>query len=70
MVFSKPDEAHEFIEVVADIKKLHAFEVLAWCLMGSTVVGTRLSHCPNRFSVVFSRGGLYLVVKPYTRRRQ
>lgn len=35
MVFSKPDEAREFVDVVADVKRLHGFEVLAWCLMGN-----------------------------------
>ncbi len=35
MVFSNPDEAHEFVDVLADVKRLHGFEVLAWCLMGN-----------------------------------
>lgn len=35
MVFSKPDEACEFVDVVADVKRLHGFDVLAWCLMGN-----------------------------------
>jgi REP element-mobilizing transposase RayT len=35
MVFSNRIEASEFVETVADIKRLHGFEVLAWCLMGN-----------------------------------
>jgi REP element-mobilizing transposase RayT len=35
MVFSNPDEANEFVDVLADVKRLHGFEVLAWCLLGN-----------------------------------
>ena len=35
MVFTDPIEAREFVDVIADIKRLHRFEVLAWCLMGN-----------------------------------
>jgi REP element-mobilizing transposase RayT len=35
MVFSDRDHAAEFVEIVADVKRLHDFEVFAWCLMGN-----------------------------------
>lgn len=35
MVFSNQKEATEFVEIVADVKQLHGFDLLAWCLMGN-----------------------------------
>lgn len=35
MVFSNREQAAEFVEIVADVKRLHGFEVFAWCLMGN-----------------------------------
>ena len=35
MVFADPDHAAEFVEIVADVKRLHGFEIFAWCLMGN-----------------------------------
>ena len=68
MVFSKPDEAHEFVEVVADIKKLHAFEVLAWCLMGNhyhLVIRTRSIPLWRSMARIQSR-----VARGHNRRRR
>ena len=68
MVFSKPDEAHEFVEVVADIKKLHAFEVLAWCLMGNhyhIVIRTRSFPLWRSMARIQSR-----VARGHNRRRR
>ena len=44
MVFSDHTEAAEFVDTVADVKRLHGFFVLAWCLLGNhyhLVVRTR-----------------------------
>jgi len=44
MVFSDHTEATEFVDTIADLKRLHDFLVLAWCLMGNhyhLVVRTR-----------------------------
>ena len=35
MVFSDPLEAHAFVDTVADVKRLHGFLVLVWCLMSN-----------------------------------
>jgi REP element-mobilizing transposase RayT len=35
MVFSDPLEAHAFVDTVADVKRLHGFLVLGWCLMSN-----------------------------------
>jgi putative transposase len=35
MVFSDPLEAHEFVDTIADVKRLHEFLVLGWCLMSN-----------------------------------
>jgi REP element-mobilizing transposase RayT len=35
MVFSDPLEASEFVETVAEVKRLHQFQVFAWCLMSN-----------------------------------
>jgi REP element-mobilizing transposase RayT len=44
MVFSDHTEAAEFVDVIAAVKRLHGFLILAWCLMGNhyhVVVRTR-----------------------------
>jgi len=44
MVFSDHTEATEFVDTIADVKRLHGFLVLAWCLLGNhyhPVVRTR-----------------------------
>lgn len=38
MVFSDHTEAAEFVDTIADVKRLHGFLVLAWCLMGNHVL--------------------------------
>jgi putative transposase len=35
MVFSDPLEVTEFVDTIGDVKRLHGFFVLAWCLMGN-----------------------------------
>lgn len=35
MVFSDPLEAHGFVDTVANVKRLHGFLVLGWCLMSN-----------------------------------
>ena len=39
MVFSDRDHAAEFVEIVADVKRLHDFEIFAWCLNGYLMGG-------------------------------
>jgi len=35
MAFSDLLETREFVETVADVKRLHGFRLFAWCLMGN-----------------------------------
>ena len=45
MVFTSPKEAAEFVEVVADVKKIHSFEVLEWC----STTGNQYNNCGAGF---------------------
>jgi REP element-mobilizing transposase RayT len=62
MVFSDPLDAHEFVDTVADIKRLHGFLVLGWCLMSNhyhllvqTLKRKRCLGTPDRLSVCCRR---------------
>lgn len=68
MVFSNPDEAREFVDVLADVKRLHGFEVLAWCLMGNhyhVVIRTRRFPLWRSMARIQSR-----VARGHNRRRR
>ena len=54
MVFSDRLEAHEFVETVIDVKRLHGFLVLGWCLMSTTT--TSLSRPGRHLSGAVWRG--------------
>lgn len=68
MVFSNPDEANEFVDVLADVKRLHGFEVLAWCLLGNhyhIVIRTRSFPLWRSMARIQSR-----VARGHNRRRR
>ena len=68
MVFSDPEEANEFIEISSDVKRLHGFDVLAWCLMGNhyhLVIRTRTIPLWRSMARIQSR-----VARGHNRRRR
>ncbi len=68
MVFSDPEEACEFIEISSDVKRLHGFDVLAWCLMGNhyhLVIRTRTIPLWRSMARIQSR-----VARGHNRRRR